>query len=185
MGGILEEGLLPFRFLLNIPAEAKPQQAHDGGDRQQYRKEHPVKRYDIARDGTDIYVHDIGVWFFSIGVILLCRQKDQMMPVRFEGVALIECDIPSGTVFQQLFLQQVGIPVPCVGPVAVLYLQKDDAGRKEVALLPVLIIVRFVIGVGNGSILIFRFIEQRLFCLGYKMRRDDHIYRQHKKSKQE
>ena len=108
-----------------------------------------------------------------------------MMPVRFEGVALIECDIPSGTVFQQLFLQQVGIPIPCVGPVANLYLQKDDAGRKEVALLPVLIIVWFVIGVGNCSILIFRFIEQRPFCLGYKMRRDDHIYRQHKKGKQE
>ena len=40
------------------------------------------------------------------------RHEDQMMPVRFEGVALIECDIPSGTVFQQLFLQTICVPVP-------------------------------------------------------------------------
>ena len=39
MGGILEEGLLPLRLLFNVPAEAEAQQAHDGGDRQQHRKE--------------------------------------------------------------------------------------------------------------------------------------------------
>ena len=50
--------------------------------------------------------------FLSIAVILLRRHEDQMMPVRFEGVALIECDIPSGTVFQQLFLQTICVPVP-------------------------------------------------------------------------
>lgn len=76
MGGILEEGLLPLRLLFNISAEAEPQQAHDGGDRQQYAKEHPVKRYDIARDGTDVYVHDIGVGFLPIAVILLRRHED-------------------------------------------------------------------------------------------------------------
>ena len=106
------------------------------------------------------------------------------MPVRFEGIALAECDIPSGTIFQQLFLQPVGIPVPCVRSVSVIQFQKDDAGRKEVSLIPVLVIVRFVIEVGNGSILIFRFVEQRLLCLVYKVGRNDHIYRQHKKSKQ-
>ena len=106
------------------------------------------------------------------------------MFVRFEGIALIECNIPPGAVFQQLFLQPVGIPIPCVVPVAILQLQKYDAGRKEVFLLPVLVIVRFVIGVGYGLILILRFVEQRLFCLVYKVGRDDHVYRQHKKGRQ-
>ena len=184
MGGVLEEGLLPLRLVFDIPAEPKAQQTHDGGDRKQHREEHPVQRYDIVRDGTDVYVHDIGVRLFPIVLLLLRGHEDQVMIVHFEGIALIECDITSGTVFQQLFLQQVDIPIPCVGLVAVLQLQKDDAGCKEVSLLPILIIVRFVIEVGNGSILIFRFVEQRLFCLVYKVGRNDHIYRQHKKSKQ-
>ena len=90
MGGILEEGLLPLRFLLNIPAEAEPQQAHDGGDRQQHRKERPVQRHDIAGDGPDVYVHDIGVRRFPIVLLLLHGHEDQVMPVRFEGIALVE-----------------------------------------------------------------------------------------------
>ena len=90
MGGILEEGLLPLRLLFNISAEAEPQQAHDGGDRQQHRKERPVQRYDIAGDGADVYVHDIGVGFLPIAVILLHGHEDQVMPVRFEGIALVE-----------------------------------------------------------------------------------------------
>ena len=184
MGGVLKEGLLPLRLLLNIPTKSKAQQAHDGGDRQQHRKERPVQRYDIAGDGADVYVHDIGVGFLPIAVILLHGHEYQVMFVRFEGIALIECNIPPGAVFQQLFLQPVGIPIPCVVPVAILQLQKYDAGRKEVFLLPVLVIVRFVIGVGYGSILILRFVEQRLFCLVYKVRRDDHVYRQHKKGRQ-
>ena len=90
MGGILEEGLLPLRLLFNISAEAEPQQAHDGGNRQQYTKEYPVKRYDITRDGTDVYVHDIGVWLFPIVLLLLHGHKYQVMFVRFEGIALVE-----------------------------------------------------------------------------------------------
>ena len=112
MGGILEEGLLPLRLLFNISAEAEPQQTHDGGDRQQYAKEHPVQRHNIAGDGGDVYVHDIGVRFFPIVLLILHGHEDQMMPVCFEGIALIERQIPPLAVFQQFFLQAICVPVP-------------------------------------------------------------------------
>ena len=185
MGGILKEGLLPLRLLLDIPAEAEPQQAHDGGDRQQYRKEHPVKRYDISGDGPDVYVHDIGVRLFPIVLLLLHGHEYQVMLVRFEGIALIECNIPPGAVFQQFFLQPVGIPIPCVVPVAILQLQKYDAGGKEVSLLPVLVIVRFVIGVGYGSILILCLADESLFCLTHKVCWYNEVHRQHEQGKEQ
>ena len=185
MGGILEEGLLPLRLLLDVPAEAEAQQAHDGGDRQQHRKERPVQCHDIAGDWADVYIHDIGVWLFPIVLLLLHGHEYQVMFVRFEGIALVECNIPPGAVFQQLFLQPVGIPIPCVVPVAILQLQKYDAGGKEVSLLPVLVIVRFVIGVGYGSILILCLADERLFCLTHKVGRYDEVHRQHEQGKEQ
>ena len=90
MGGVLKEGLLPLRLLLDVPAEAESQQTHDGGDCQQHRKERPIQRHNIAGDWADVYVHDVGVRLFPIVLLLLHGHEYQVMPVRFEGIALVE-----------------------------------------------------------------------------------------------
>ena len=107
------------------------------------------------------------------------------MPVRFEGIALIECNIPSGAVFQQLFLQPVGIPIPCVVPVAILQLQKYDAGGKEIPLLLALVIDRLIVGIGDGAVLILCLADERLFCLTHKVGRYDEVHRQHEQGKEQ
>ena len=182
---ILEEGLLTLGLLLNIPAKAEAQQAHDGGDRQQHRKERPVQRYDIAGDWADVYIHDVGVWLFPIVLLLLHGHEDQVMFVRFEGIALIECNIPPGAVFQQLFLQAIGIPVPCVRSVSVIQFQKDDAGGKEIPLLLALVIDRLFVGIGDGAVLVLCLADERLFCLTHKVGRYDEVHRQHEQCKEQ
>ena len=73
--------LLGFRFGRDIEKEA---------ERQQHPKERPIQRHDIAGDGPDVYVHDIGVWCFPIVLLLLHGHEYQVMPVRFEGIASVE-----------------------------------------------------------------------------------------------
>ena len=188
MGCILEEGLLPLRLLFDVTAEAEAQQAHDGGNCQQHPKERPVQRHDIAGDGPDIYVHDIGIRFFRIAVVLLHGHEDQVVLVCLEVVTSIGRNRPFTAIRQQLFLQPIGVLAPCVGLVAVLQLKKHNAGREEMLLrpvVPIVIIHLALIGVRNGAILILRLVAQRLFRLAYKVGGDHYVHRQHEKGKEQ
>ena len=188
MGSILEEGLLPLCLIFNIPSKPETQQAHDGGNCKQHRKKYPVQHYDIARDRSDVYVHDVGVWVFCIAVVLLHGQENQVVIARLEGIALAKGKVPSAVICQQLRLQPVGFPTPAAWLVAVLQFQKDNAGCKKVLLLrivPIVVRQRSAAGIGDGAVLVLRFIAQRLFRFARKVGRDDDIDRQHEQRKEQ
>ena len=137
---------------------------------------------------TAAYVHDIGIRFFRIAVVLLHGHEDQVVLVCLEVVASIGRNRPFTAIRQQLFLQPIGVLAPCVGLVAVLQLKKHNAGREEMLLrpvVPIVIIHLALIGVRNGAILILRLVAQRLFRLAYKVGGDHNVHRQHEKGKEQ
>ena len=152
---------------------------------QRYLKEHPVQRHDIAGDGADVYVHDIGVRFFRIAVVPLHGHKDQVVLVCLEVVASVGRNRPFTAIRQQLFLQPIGVLAPCVRSVSVIQFQKDDAGGKEIPLLLALVIDRLFVGIGDGAVLVLRLADERLFRLAYKVSGDHNVHRQHEQCKEQ
>ena len=53
------------------------------------------------------------------------------------------------------------------------------------SVIPFIVKKGFVVGIGDGAVLILRLADERLFCLTHKVCRYNEVHRQHKQGKEQ